>query len=238
MLWSFLSVTVTAFYTPLYCLDLLNMITATLDQNRPPGGLNTCHPKVWADLKCVNFMQVQDPSIDNFVHFKIKTEIIISWPLTHRTLCIHWMSVILFASAIIFSASLCLNHWMQLYNINCIFFPYSVIEDFFKLYIVELIGRLWHEWATFNQPLIFFKVLSPNILVTSVTYSLPRERLCFRKYIRLLWSSNQYCSESTAFMHFCSYYNFNLSHYQQEKPSARDCCCCSHPKLNGYQCSV
>lgn len=116
-----------------------------------------------------------------------------------------------FAPAVIFwtysCKSLCLylcilNHLINFYllqyqqrilkqNIDSNFFfffsfsAYTVIEYFFKLHPVDLIGRLKHELAAFNQPLIFFKVLSPAILVTSVTCTLPRGKALFRKDIRL-----------------------------------------------------
>lgn len=50
---------------------------------------------------------------------------------------------------------------------------------FFLLYLVDLIGRLWHEWAAFSQPLIFFKVSSVPRLSCHICHLQPSHRRGF-----------------------------------------------------------
>lgn len=71
---------------------------------------------------------------------------------------------------------------------------HSIMKVFFFLY---LIGRLWHEWAVFSQPLIFFKVSSVPLQSCHICHlQPPTGEALFRTDIGTFGRSCQYCSES------------------------------------------
>lgn len=137
----------------------------------------------------------------------------------------HWMYIYMLGTCRLCVCILvALNHWIHFtfYNMNkalwskgltlslFLFCAHSVIEDFFLLHLVDLIGRLWHEWAAFSQPLIFFKVSSvPRHSCHICHLQPPTGKALFRTDIGTFWRSYQYCSESAARLHCNSICNFN-----------------------------
>lgn len=104
------------------------------------------------------------------------------------------------------------------------------------LLLGHLIGRLWHEWAAFSQPLIFLKFSSvPRHACHICHLQPPTGKTLFRTDIRTFWRSYQYCSESVLAC-TAALFVILINHQQQQKRSA--CCRCSHPKRNGHQLSV